>query len=113
LGFAIPGQVPPIRISLDGGAPIDVLNVDPAAVPGGSANFFGVISDTPFTTVRLINPPGTAGDAVGVDDITIGQKAVAAVPEPSSLTLFGLGGLGLLGYGWQRRKRLLSHRIAS
>jgi hypothetical protein len=26
------------------------------------------------------------------------------VPEPSSLTLAGLGALGLLGYGWRRRK---------
>jgi hypothetical protein len=28
-----------------------------------------------------------------------------AVPEPSTLTLLGLGALGLLGYRWRRRKR--------
>jgi hypothetical protein len=27
------------------------------------------------------------------------------VPEPSTLTLFGLGSLGLLGFGWRRRKQ--------
>jgi len=29
-----------------------------------------------------------------------------AVPEPSSLTLLGIGAISLLGYGWRRRKRV-------
>jgi hypothetical protein len=33
---------------------------------------------------------------------------VPGVPEPSSLTLLGLGCLGLLGYGWRRRKQAVS-----
>jgi hypothetical protein len=41
---------------------------------------------------------------LGVDNITaIG--AVAAVPEPSSLALLGIGALGLVGYGWKRRRK--------
>lgn len=30
------------------------------------------------------------------------------VPEPSSIAMLGLGGLGLLGYGWRRRVRAAS-----
>jgi hypothetical protein len=31
---------------------------------------------------------------------------VIPVPEPSSLTLLGLGALNLLPYGWRRQKRV-------
>lgn len=73
---------PPIRLSLDGGAPIDVLNVDPSTILDGSVNFFGLVSDTPFTTIRLINPNGAGRDGVGIDDFMIGER-LRSIPEPA------------------------------
>ena len=84
------GSFPPISLTLDSGTPIDVLNVNPSSIPGGSVNFFGVVSDTPFTTIRLLNPSGTFNDGVGIDDIITAQ-GIQAVPEPSSWILVTIG----------------------
>jgi hypothetical protein len=35
---------------------------------------------------------------------TFAPAAATAAPEPASLTLLGIGALGLLGYGWRKRK---------
>jgi hypothetical protein len=41
----------------------------------------------------------------GLADVIIGHaEAGIAVPEPGSLTLLGLGTLGLVGYVWRRRR---------
>jgi PEP-CTERM motif-containing protein len=52
--------------------------------------------------VGFINYPPNQGATSG----TYNQDMlyVAAVPEPSTLAIAGLGALGLLGYGWKRRK---------
>src|SRR5262249_27776110 len=46
----------------------------------------------------------TSGSAANgtADDLVINVPGTAT-PEPASITLFGLGSLGLLGYGWRKR----------
>jgi hypothetical protein len=48
---------------------------------------------------------GLNGGIYPIQSPTGGTLTVAPTPEPASLTLLGLGSLGLLGYGWRRRKQ--------
>lgn len=89
LGFS--GAAPSQRISVDGGAPIDVQGVDPRTIAHSAVNFFGLVADTPFTQVQLILPAGSLNDNAALDDFYV----AAAVPEPSS-ALMMLAALGLL-----------------
>jgi len=44
---------------------------------------------------------GTWRDDVSLDNL----RYESVVPEPSTIALLGMGALGLLAYGWRRRKR--------
>jgi len=75
----------------------------------------GAASATAFHTVlpgfsapidRLRVVVASAGDIdLDLDNFVFTPQGSVAVPEPSSLTLLSIGGAGLLGYGWRRRKR--------
>jgi hypothetical protein len=96
-----PKTIPPLPFDLPG--------------KGDEANFV-----TSFTTDDIIKDmdvdQGKWKLRVRVDfiDLTTGVEedefghifvtVVDVVPEPSTLTLFGLGALGLAGYAWRRRK---------
>jgi hypothetical protein len=42
---------------------------------------------------------------VSIGDVQVPSPAASAAPEPASVMLLGIGALGLLGYGWRRRKQ--------
>jgi hypothetical protein len=69
---------------------------------GDSLNwqYFGLIADTPFTSVTFI--PSNHNDGIYFDALRYGQADVRAVPEPGSCLLLGIAGAGLLA---ARRKR--------
>jgi len=101
-----------VAISINGTDWIDV-----GAVPGGTSGIdidsyigAGVVAGELYTFVRILDlstdpTPGTSF-TVGADIDAVGSASALPqsipIPEPSTLTLFAIGLLGLIGYGWRR-----------
>ena len=45
------------------------------------------------------------GVFIATPDTLVVASTSAAIPEPASFTLLSVGAVGLLGYGWRRRRR--------
>lgn len=67
--------------------------------------FFGIISDTAFTTVTL-TALVNIGEGYGMDNVAFGDSELPPVPLPAALPLLlgALGGLGALGRWCKRNK---------
>ncbi len=86
------GQNPPhlrIGIELSPGITINtflITDISTSEIRDGSTGFFGMVTDSPFTTIIISRPDGAGDtDAIGFDGFI--------VPTPGSVALVGLAGL--------------------
>jgi hypothetical protein len=70
---------------------------------GGVSPTIGVTASGAFSLLQGLDITLGAGDSA---TLTITTTVLAAVPEPSSMALAGLGAMGMIGYGLRRRKAL-------
>ena len=95
-------------IDLIGGLPFDLTSVG----PGGVAKFGirgielpGLDPSDPLAFVTGLTFAGAATASLTMTPIT---TSTDPIPEPSTFVLFGIGLLSVVGYGWRRRKRLVT-----
>lgn len=86
----------------DSGALHEVTSAtsNPFSFPGGQAE----LSQTMSVTIDGLTP----GDDVFFNIPNGSHVDPSAIPEPTSIALFGIGVLGMAGYGWRRRKQAIA-----
>src|SRR5262249_27796960 len=87
------------------GVPVESFTLpNRGATPELASNYlvYGFESSAPFNQVALRAPGDGRFD---LDNLRFENAAVAAIPEPGTLTLLGLGAFGVLGYHWRQRRR--------
>ena len=92
---------------LNYGAESTIVDVEgrsarPPAAGGNVKTFFGVMSDTPFRTLRLIHRENTGSDGFGLDNL------VFEVPEPGTLLVLAAAA-GLLRRRGRTRRAPSNH----
>lgn len=91
IGDGAPAVPPAHEFVFNNGETYRILPANSAALGNGSAAFWGVTTNTSFTSVTLRYASDGVGTGPGADGIGLDNIRVAAVPEPATLTALGLG----------------------
>jgi len=78
-----------------------------------TGDFFQTSNDATYVSskeILVVPSPSPPGDGplqyqVLIGYNTSGVTITSVTPEPSTMAIAGLGALGMIGYGWKRRKR--------
>ena len=82
-------------------SPITAVGGNGLSGTNASVQIFTLAGFGDVDTVEILNSSGTAGVRVNVNDIAI---STAAVPEPSTWSMIGVGGVALLGIILRKRR---------
>ena len=95
------------RVGTFGGTGDEGIFVPQGYTFGTALSATNTFSSKSFASLGLT--PGTYtttwGAGATADFLTINVGAAAAVPEPSTFALLGMGAIGLIGHGRRKRKR--------
>jgi hypothetical protein len=94
------GDVAPVTLAASLANGTSAAALTNYSAPGTTWQYFGIVTDTPFTAVTFT--PDNADDGIFFDALSYRPVAVNAVPEPASALLLGIAGAGMLA---ARRRR--------